>query len=212
MAEFYATKFLNAPLNGFSSPMLISLKSVNADIMTIGQETNSWYGSYADFCARGVETQMNIYDGFVTNDFLKKSSPYHSYLKEICKGNMPTINNLFKFDLGDDSEVKSILSAETDELESIIEFHQGILKREIEIISPKIIMLFTGTRYEKFLDKFLPNDKLAVEGFTLNELCELKLKDFSNIRAYRTYHPGYLNRNFNKFGARVREFLKGEVR
>ena len=212
LVEFYTTKFLNTQLESFSSPMLISLKSVNTDVMTIGQETNSWYGSYADFCTRGVEVQMNLYDGFVTNDFLKKSSLYHSYIKEICKGNMPTINNLFKFDLGDDSEVKSILSAESDEFESIIEFHQGILKREIEIISPKIIIFFTGTRYEKFLDKFLPNDKVAAEGFRLNELCELKLKDFSNIKAYRTYHPGYLNRKFNKFGARVREFLKGEVR
>lgn len=125
---------------------------------------------------------------------------------------MPTINNLFKFDLGDDSEVKSILSAESDEFESIIEFYQGILKREIEIISPKIIIFFIGTRYEAFLDRFIPNDKLSIDGFKLNELCELKLKGFSNIKAYRTYHPGYLNRKFNKFGARVREFLKGEVR
>lgn len=84
LVEFYTTKFLNARLESFSSPMLISSKSVNTDVMTIGQETNSWYGSYTDFCTRGIEAQMNLYDGFVTNDFLKKIKS----LPLIHKGNL----------------------------------------------------------------------------------------------------------------------------
>jgi hypothetical protein len=41
LVEFYTTKFLNAQLESFSSPMLIDLKNVNTNVMTIGQETNS---------------------------------------------------------------------------------------------------------------------------------------------------------------------------
>lgn len=211
LLKFYKTKFLNTSITNFSSPMLISLKNVNTDVIIVGQETNSWYGSYKDFLIKGVSEQMNIYDNFIVSEFLKKSSPYHTYVKEICGGNMPTINNLFKFDLGDNSNKKSILSAKADEIKHIVSFHDGVLMREIEIISPKIIIFFTGPRYEAFLDRFMPNDKMSIDGFKLNELCELKLKYFPSVKAYRTYHPGYLNRQFNKFGARVREFLKGEV-
>lgn len=82
LLKFYKTKFLNTSITNFSSPMLIGLKNVNTDVIIVGQETNSWYGSYKDFLIKGVAEQMNIYDNFIVNEFLKKSSPYHTYVKK----------------------------------------------------------------------------------------------------------------------------------
>ena len=56
---------------------------------------------------------------------------------------MPVYTNLFKFDLGDDSRVKNISNVSKETLSKIIEFHRGILSKEIEIIQPKIIIFFT---------------------------------------------------------------------
>jgi hypothetical protein len=56
----------------------------------------------------------------------------------------------------------------------------------------------------------------ALEGIDEWKCALLDLKKFdgfSNFRgkAFRTYHPIYLNRNLNKFGNRVVEFLKDEI-
>lgn len=232
LEEFYSKKFLDNNMSDeYSSPHLISLNNtrVNTDIMIIGQETNSWYGSYLDFKNRGVDNQMKIYDTFIDESYQKMNTLFWSYSKKIInhKDFVPVWTNIFKFDLGDArGKNKNISKASKEEYEKIIEFHQGILAREIEIIQPKIIIFFTGHIYDKlFFDPIVKKDgdykELyrsigKLEGIDEWKCAMLDLKKFDGFfnfkgKAFRTYHPIYLNRNLDKFGNKIIEFLKNEI-
>ncbi|WP_198304373.1 uracil-DNA glycosylase family protein [Arcobacter vandammei] len=230
LQEFYEDKFLNFKINEkYSSAHLISLeaKNINTDIMFIGQETNEWYGNWEDICTRGIVGQMNIYKDFMDKHYLTMNNLFFKYIKKIINDNniVPVYTNLFKFDLGDDSRVKNISKAPKETLSKIIEFHKGILAKEIEIIQPKIIIFFTGHNYDKlFIDPIIRQNgdykKLYKKIDELNcdewKCCHLDIKEFEGFEkftglAYRTYHPMYLNRNLNKFGNEIFEFLKDRV-
>lgn len=230
LQEFYREKFLNNGINGnYSSPHLISLdvKNTNTDIMFIGQETNQWYGNWSELYTRGIEGQMKIYKDFIDTHYFEMNNLFFKYIKDIIddRDTVPVWTNLFKFDLGDDSTVKNISKAPKDKLDEIIEFHQGILAKEIEIIKPRIIIFFTGHNYDKlFIDPIIKKDgdytKLykKIDELSVDEwkCCHLDLRSFDGFEnfdgiAYRTYHPMYLNRNINKFGREIIDFLKQEV-
>lgn len=213
LAEFYATKFLENSLSGnLSSPYLVGLSNVTTDFMVVGQETNTWYYSMDKFRNHGIAEQIKIYDDFVEEFYGKVRGAFHRYVKDIFGfDTKPTLNNLFKFDLGDKSKIKSIARADNSIKSKLIEFHEGILKTEIEILQPKTIVFFTGSSYEWYLNHFLPNTKEIVSGFRHNELCKLYLDDFPNIKAYRTYHPSYLNRRYYTLGKHVKDYLKDEI-
>ena len=230
LQEFYEDKFLNNKIDEkYSSPHLISLeaKNINTDIMFIGQETNEWYGNWEDVYTRGIAEQMNIYKNFMDKHYLSMNNLFFRYIKEIINYNniVPVYTNLFKFDLGDDSLVKNISKAPRETLSKIIEFHKGILAKEIEIIKPKIIIFFTGHNYDKlFIEPIIRRngdykklyrkiDKLKCDEW---KCCHLDIKEFEGFEnftgvAYRTYHPMYLNRNLNRFGNEIMEFLKDRV-
>jgi hypothetical protein len=230
LQEFYEDKFLNNKINEkYSSPHLISLeaKNINTDIMFIGQETNEWYGNWEDVYTRGIAEQMSIYKNFMDTHYSSMNNLFFKYIKRIVNNNniVPVYTNLFKFDLGDDSRVKNISNVSKETLSKIIEFHRGILSKEIEIIQPKIIIFFTGHNYDKlFIDPIIRKDgdykKLyrKIDKLKCDEwkCCHLDIKEFEGFQnftgvAYRTYHPMYLNRNLNRFGNEIMEFLKDRV-
>lgn len=230
LKDFYEEKFLNYEMSeNYSSPHLISLeaKNTNTNIMFIGQETNQWYGNWKELHSRGIDGQMNIYKDFIDTHYLSMNNLFFKYIKEIInkQAMVPVWTNLFKYDLGDDSVIKNISKAPKEKLKEIIDFHQGILAKEIEIIQPKIIVFFTGHNYDKlFIDPIIKKDgdytKLykKIDNLSVDEwkCCHLDIKQcdgFENFNgvAYRTYHPMYLNRNINKFGKEILEFLKQEV-
>lgn len=232
LEAFYNKKFLDSSMSDeCSSPHLISLNNsrVNTDIMIIGQETNSWYGSYLDFKNRGVENQMKIYDTFMDENYEKMNTLFWRYAKMLINNDtfVPVWTNIFKFDLGDDKgRDKNISKASKEEYAKIIQFHEGILAKEIEIIQPKIIIFFTGHVYDKlFFDPIVKRDGDYKELYRrIDELngvdewkCALldlkKFDGFSNFRgkAFRTYHPIYLNRNLDKFGNKIVALLKDEI-
>ena len=232
LEAFYNEKFLeNTMSDDYSSPHLISLNStkVTTDIMIIGQETNSWYGSYLDFRNRGVKEQMNIYDTFMDENYQNMNTLFWRYTKNIINNDnlVPVWTNIFKFDLGDaKGSTKNISKASKEEYAKIIEFHQGILAREIEIIQPKIIIFFTGHTYDVlFFDPIVKREGdyrelyrniEALEGIDEWKCALLNLKKFDGFlnfkgEAFRTYHPIYLNRNLDKFGNKVVAFLKEKL-
>lgn len=229
LQEFYEEKFLTTEIKKYSSPHLISLeaKNTNTDIMFIGQETNTWFGNWSAFQKIGVAAQMYNYENAIHELYYNQSSVFWKYLYEIINdtNTLPVWTNVFKYDLGDNSDVKNISKAPKESLAEIIDFHQGILAKEIEIIQPKIIIFFTGHNYDKlFIDPIIKKDgdytKLykKIDSISIDEwkCCHLDIKHFDGFEnfngvAYRTYHPMYLNRNINKFGKEIINFLKQEV-
>lgn len=233
LIEFYERKFANADLSlDYSSPHLMSLDSgvINTDIMFVGQETNSWYGSWKDFKDRGVQGQMMIYDRFMKNEYGGMNKPFWKYIKEIIGSEdiRPVWTNLFKFDLGDSRKPENNIShASGEELEFIRTFHKGILAKEIEIIQPKIIIFFTGHKYDNlFFDpivkkengdyRLLYNQINELDGIDEWKCADMGLKYFEGFEnfegnAIRTYHPMYLNRTNNTFRASIKNYLRFET-
>lgn len=232
LINFYENKFLGADIpKSYSSPHLVSLnnENINTDIMIIGQETNSWYGNYEDFNARGINEQMKIYDNFMESSYKDMNNIFFRYVKNIIddKDCIPVWTNLFKFDLGDGKENRNISKASKKEYEEIVYFHNEVLAKEIEIIKPKIIIFFTGHTYDKlFFDPLVIKDKDYRDLY--NKICDFEninewkcavmdLKQYPDFecfegKAIRTYHPIYLNRNKSKFGDTVINYIKNEVK
>jgi hypothetical protein len=230
--QYYQEKFINNKISDkYSSPHLISLENskINTDIMIIGQETNSWYGSYLDFQTHGVEKQMSIYNNFMNENYQTMNTIFWRDTKYIIDDNtiIPIWTNIFKFDLGDSTKKdKNISKASKEEYTKIIEFHQDILAKEIEIIQPRIIIFFTGHTYDKlFFDPIVKKTgdykKLYKKIDELKDIDEwqcgtLDLKNFEGFhnfkgKAIRTYHPSYLNRNSKKFGKTILNYLRDEI-
>jgi len=229
LKQFYKSKFDNSVNKEYSSPLLISLnETINTDIMIVGQETNSWYGSYGNFLNRGIDEQMKIYEKFMTEEYSKMNTMFWRYVKEIIndEDTTPVFNNLFKFDLGDNRKHRNISKASKTEYEMIIDFHKGILAKEIEIIKPKIIIFFTGHVYDKlFIDPIIkqngdykqlykPISQLSVDEWKCGILDLKNFPGFENFegKAIRTYHPIYLNRKLTDFGNDIIKYLKNEVK
>lgn len=217
--------------NTVSSPLLIhpEYANINTDIMFVGQETNSYYGSWEDFDQRGVSAQMGIYKQFMEVEYPSMGNLFFQYIRKLMKDTkgIPVWNNLFKFDLGDIANKKNISKAEADELKIIQSFHYGLLAEEIKIIQPKIIIFFTGHVYDKlFFDPLVvrdgdykllyqPIDVLKEQNIDEWKCCQLGLNHFEGFenfkgKAIRTYHPLYLNRTSYK--ETILSYLADEIK
>lgn len=216
--QLYQDKFQVIGLDDtVSSPLLIhpECTNINTDIMFLGQETNSYYGSWKDFKGRGVSAQMDIYKQFMEVEYPSMNNLFFRYIRKLREdpNTTPVWNNLFKFDLGD--EKRNISKATASELENIQNFHRNILAEEIAIIQPKIIIFFTGPVYDKlFFDPLVvregdykllykPIDVLKEQNIDEWKCCQLGLNHFEGFedfkgKAIRTYHPLYLNRTSYK--------------
>ena len=70
----------------------------------------------------------------------------------------------------------------------------NVIKKEIEIINPNIIIFFTGPYYDDVLKKVFPEIKISkIDNFPERRLAKISVS--SNCIAYRTYHPNFLWRN-----------------
>lgn len=84
--------------------------------------------------------------------------------------------------------------APSDENKRVISELDFILIEELKIISPDVVIFFTGPRYDNRLSKLLPGVTQAVDGFNERKLCLLN-SDALPAKLFRTYHPNYLRRS-----------------
>lgn len=229
LEAFYEEKFYkNDVITSLSSPYLISLEvqNQNPNVMIVGQETNEWFYDWEAFKRIGVQAQMKVYKDYHDNH-KEHNRLYFAYAKHVMGSNemVPVFNNMFKFDLGDKSKTKNISNASDEQLKELLDFHKGILAKEIEIIQPKIILFFTGHVYDKlFIDPIIKQEgdyrKLykKIDALSVDEwkCCHLDLKHFPGFEnfngiAFRTYHPMYLNRKANTYGKEILDYLKQQV-
>jgi hypothetical protein len=197
--------------------------------MFVGQETNSYYGNWHDFELRGIENQMDIYKMFMNDEFPKMNNLFFQYIKKLIDNPsvIPVWNNLFKFDLGDNSKKRNISHSSSNELTYIQTFHNKLLAKEVEIIQPKLIIFFTGHVYDKlYFDPIIkkqadfkllynPIEELQINNIDEWKCCTLDLQRFEGFKDYkgkaiRTYHPLYLNRT--KYKENILAYIKNEIK
>ena len=72
--------------------------------------------------------------------------------------------------------------------------HFSIIKQELEIIKPNIVLFLTGPNYDSVIqDNFGTIEKQALAPFSERQISKVKLDNVD--LAFRTYHPNYLWRN-----------------
>ena len=178
----------------------------NADlkVMVFGQETNGWEHQVCPIVTP-VEQSSEIIDitvkGFM--DYYRKfldgwgiNSPFWHYLKRIqstLSVSLPdkTIeivwNNIYKIgnkEKGKNRPVKLIRDFENE--------YFNLIREEIEILKPDVIILLTGPKNENRGKKIFPivSSIPLVSSIRQEELSKFQFEN--GVSAYRTSHPNYL--------------------
>ncbi|RAZ48913.1 uracil-DNA glycosylase family protein [Campylobacter hyointestinalis] len=188
-----------------SNPLLIDLaktNNINTNVMIFGQETDTWYNDIKD-----IDELIEIYSKFL-NDKLRSKTPFWQCFRKWLgdENGVYVWNNLSKMDYNSNGS-RSILRCSN---KKILEESSKIIKKEIEIIEPKIIIFLSGPRYDFIIQNYLGAKKKVLEKAKENQLCEFELEGFKNIKSFRTYHPGYLNRRPN-LKNKIVEFLRAKI-
>lgn len=211
-------KFLsldNERLVNVAPPLLLRVsekyeKSENR-VIVFGQETQGWgcvdtigFGTYPDYknIVDGNKKLCDLYEGFCFSKYSShKKSPFWRAFRQISEMKMSeeyfestTIwNNLIKIDYKE----ASIKSLPWNEQVKCVEYSTKIILEELEVLKPKVCVLFTGPSYDGFLNMIFGDvDHQPVSNdFTVRQLSTFEK---NGIRFFRTYHPNYLQRNTKK--------------
>lgn len=69
-----------------------------------------------------------------------------------------------------------------------------VIKAEIEILKPDVVVFFTGPYYDEFIKYEFPGvDFIKIQAMKEREICVIN-SEYLPARSFRTYHPGYLVR------------------
>lgn len=193
------------PDNDLAGPFLISPNEIYSKqpnpLMIIGQETNGW-----DYNVDDLEKQMKVYEDFNVG-FDYYSSPFWNVTRKLEKalGNETyscAWTNFSKFDVD--------AGRAHGEQEKEISTLDNLLEKEIEILKPKICILFTGPNFDhRIINTFEGVEFSEAEGFTTRQLSQLKHKNLPEL-TFRTYHPNYLRRSGMEQD--VIEFLTNKIK
>lgn len=179
-------------------------------IMFIGQESFTWLGEVNN----GVYSDKNIpvllsnfYDIFVNEKHGYKSPIWRKYREYISL--RPDVGFIFN------NVAKCGYNNKTTGFhETINKELSYMLRSEIEICKPNMILFFSGPKYDRYIDQRIHINKRTdcIKGVPTRMLCQLYFEDTTMPIAYRTYHPAYLQRiNKHENVRKVYEFLKEKI-
>lgn len=185
---------------GYSNPLLICVREAYCRapcrIVVVGQQTDTWFN---EFHARShpdpVGELMRIYDNF---DLARphpgrRNSPYwwasHHINRELNDDSKRcdfVWCDLVRIDQGR-ARLTQAVEAQVCALD--------LLRKELVLLAPDVVVLFTGPRYEARLYQTFPGLKLvrASERFEHSMLARAECPTLPRA-TFRTYHPGYLQR------------------
>lgn len=167
--------FLIAPSDSYWSSAI--------KVAFVGQETHGWPSIDDDLDQMQEYVDFNLGEKYY-------SSPFWSVIRKLelsLTGSQFSSAwlNLNRFD-----QNGGVPSDENGRALSELDF---LLVEELKIISPDIVIFFTGPKYDDRLFKLFPSITEAVDGFDERQFCFLNSPALS-AKLLRTYHPNYLRR------------------
>jgi len=184
---------------GLSQPILMKVpeRYINSStkIMIIGQQTFGWG-------AGGICELLKCYENFNLGEKYY-SSPFWDIIRkiEIIFQNQPyscVWTNINKCDYNNNRPPM--------EIENKISTSFPVLKHEIEILNPDVIIFFTGPNFDRNILETFPEVKFI----DLFDFKKIKLAKLENLilpeNTFRTYHPKYLR--IKKFEGIFLDFIK----
>jgi hypothetical protein len=177
-----------------ANPLLIQVdeekyKASDIKLMFFGKETNGWEGQYGERINELLDTyQKFLVDGKDQGHF---GNALRDYMKTIqIKYPEKKIdyvwNNILK--------VGKAKGKGTPSSEIIImqQEYFPVIKFEMEILKPDIIVFFTGPSYDKYIKYEFPDVKfMVIQDVEEKEFCKVDSALLPD-KAFRTYHPQHL--------------------
>ena len=169
-----------------------SYENAEIRIMIIGQETNGWGGTFEDDIDDITNIYTDFYSGYKfenhTGFFKNHFNNFLRLLKEKYpeKATSCFWNNVIK--VGKHNEK----NAPPDYILEIEHKYFSVLKEEIDIIKPNVILFFSGNGYDKYILHHFPElIKEDVIGFKPQDLQSFKIENVNF--AFRIDHPTNLH-------------------
>ncbi len=206
----YIRKIKELSVNSYekvSSPLLISVhedyRRANLKIMFVGKETN---GGLGDGRLLGSEAEivnnlLECYEGFDMAQHsviksLHRKSPFWRFIYALSK----RINNHNEyrrdFIWTNLSKVDQGTNTPSFELLELLQKHDlNLLKEEVGVLKPDVVVFLTGWSYHQYMKKYLNiSDNINLE--ESNYVKRVEIKGFPDL-TYCTYHPRYLSTTKN---------------
>jgi len=183
-------------IDDFAGPHLMYVweeeyKKANTKVLFIGQETNGWYNnkiSADSDIADAIDTYKNFELGINYNSLFWQKI---YYMNEILNGTKDKKNilwtNINKYG-------KSDIGRPDAKITSLENEYFNVLKDEINILNPEVVILFTGPNYDNDLKNKL-GEIIFHDCSNHNQRILARLENkYLPYHSYRTYHPGYARR------------------
>ncbi|MCB9195119.1 MAG: hypothetical protein H6598_02740 [Flavobacteriales bacterium] len=184
-----------------TNPLLIQIDDNYArakfKVMIFGQETNVWFGEKknGEFLGR-VDEVIELYTKFYLSNrcfsyggqFWNGINRFRLILEKELETNIGLVwNNVLKIG-------KCGKGAPFSSIQDIQFRNFNVIRQEIDLLQPNLLMFFSGPNYDEKIKRSLGNlNRKSFEGFTDRQMCQFRLD--CNVMAFRTYHPNYLWRN-----------------
>jgi hypothetical protein len=199
----------------FSSPLCIDLNVKNGmisdkkyKVLYVGQQTKGWFNKEErgkidiNIHVEYLQALRSLYKEFNYGDRLEKAK-YNGYLWQFQRPLIERINEMNNNDFGllwsnllriDENQDKI---TDINLIRKIAYNNNEILRREIDIIKPEVLVFVTGRYFDDLLK--LSFDDIQFQSsinsvLNINKLALLKSK-YLPILSFRTYHPRALYQN-----------------
>lgn len=192
----------------FSHPILMHVfddyEKVNRKVMFVGKETYSWYGTMENSERLNVDLILDNYKDFeLAKDYHGKNSPFWSFIKTIhhrLNGEEHPLGFLYT----NFSKCDSHKTTPSPELQKLNEKGFDLIKEEIKISKPDVVIFITGWEYENQFQRVFQG--LGYETLIENYLYKCKHAELP-AHSYMTMHPKAL-RLRKKFESVMEGILK----
>lgn len=183
--------FQNKATNPFLLKVPDNYESFKNRIMIFGQETNTWCkecGNKSAF-ANNIDKSIHIYEKFYLNGGINKyRGPFWNEFKRIVKHIKKEHDSTFIWN--NINKIGRIGKGNLDMINRIQFDYFQVIRQEIELLLPNIIVFFIGHNYDFFIRE---NIGSFTQEIISDSLYRLKFKnDFENIAFFKTYHPNGL--------------------
>lgn len=180
-----------------TNPLLISLENndyENCEIKVVifGQETNSWYGNFNGDVEKILAHYTDFFNnGYALNEYGGQFWNGVNRFLELLKKKYPNEkigvlwNNIIKIGCAGRNQ-----NTPPEYIYKIEKEHFNIVKTEIDILKPNIILFLSGPNYDHAIGNAFGKFELDSIGTEFSKRQLSKLNIAKNV--FRTYHPSYL--------------------
>jgi hypothetical protein len=182
---------------GISNPLLMEVapeyEKTSRKLLIVGQQTSGWEGTFAEPPqVDPVGALMAAYGGFELGKWYRPTPFWQaSYVVQMS---LNPSGHGFSFAWTNLVKVDQEAIRPRPDIEDLVAERFPVVADEIRILSPDVVIFFTGPYYDERLKKTFPDATMTPVDGGINHVAQVR-HDALPSHSFRTYHPGYLARS-----------------